>query len=155
MNMINQKMYKIVFLLITATYFTVTNSFKSFMDTCSFARLAPASMFSGIIEEIGSVSSLKKENNVKLWDGSVTEGFLLEVLGKVSLEESYIGCSISVNGVCLTAIAIDNTKSSITFGLAPETLRRSNLGSLRTGSKVNLERALLNSECFHLFLYIR
>ena len=52
-----------------------------------------------------------------------------------------LGCSIAVNGVCLTAFEFD--ESSARFGLAPETLRRSNLVSLKTGDPVNLETDLL------------
>jgi riboflavin synthase len=48
------------------------------------------------------------------------------------------GASIAVNGVCLTAV--DITADAFSADLAPETLRRSNLGDLRVGSKVNLER---------------
>ena len=51
------------------------------------------------------------------------------------------GSSVAVNGVCLTALAI--RPDSFSADLAPETLRRSNLGDLTTGSRVNLERALL------------
>ena len=58
----------------------------------------------------------------------------------MAVGDAYIGCSIAVNGVCLTALSFDDNK--FTVGLAPETLRRSNLGSLLPGSRVNLERAL-------------
>ncbi|MEI9974245.1 MAG: riboflavin synthase [Ignavibacteriota bacterium] len=50
------------------------------------------------------------------------------------------GASIAVNGVCLTAV--DLRPDSFSADLAPETLRRSNLGDLRPGSRVNLERPL-------------
>lgn len=56
------------------------------------------------------------------------------------LEDAVEGCSISVNGVCLTAV--DLRAGSFAADLAPETLRRSNLGALRAGSAVNLERSL-------------
>jgi riboflavin synthase len=51
-----------------------------------------------------------------------------------------VGGSIAVNGVCLTAV--DTRPDSFTADVAPETLRRSNLGGLRAGSRVNLERPL-------------
>jgi len=51
-----------------------------------------------------------------------------------------LGDSIAVNGTCLTVTQFD--KSSFKIGAAPETLRRTNLGSLKEGSKVNLERAV-------------
>jgi riboflavin synthase len=56
------------------------------------------------------------------------------------LGDAHMGDSISVNGTCLTVTEFD--KSSFKIGVAPETLRRTNLGSLKKGSKVNLERAV-------------
>lgn len=99
-------------------------------------------MFSGIIEDLGVVVSLEKSKTLKLWDGSVGEGVLLTVKSDVAMKEAYIGCSIAVNGVCLTAITLDQKDDLFTVGLAPETLRRSNLGQLGAGNKVNVERAL-------------
>ena len=58
----------------------------------------------------------------------------------VALGEASLGCSIAVNGVCLTVTEFD--RSTFAVGLAPETLRRSNLGDLAPGDAVNLERAL-------------
>ena len=97
-------------------------------------------MFSGIVEEMGTVRRLEKVDRMEMWDGTVGEGWELEVNGKVALEGATLGCSIAVNGVCLTATEFDDSKC--TFGLAPETLRRSNLVSLKSGDPVNLERAL-------------
>lgn len=59
------------------------------------------------------------------------------------LADATEGCSISVNGVCLTAL--DLQPDSFSADLAPETLNRTNLGSLAVGSRVNLERPLLPS----------
>jgi riboflavin synthase len=56
------------------------------------------------------------------------------------MEDMTVGASIAVNGVCLTAL--DPLPGSFTADLAPETLLRSNLGALRVGSRVNLERPL-------------
>lgn len=56
------------------------------------------------------------------------------------LTDCNLGDSIAVNGICLTVTEF--TKSSFKIGAAPETLRRTNLGSLKQGSKVNLERAV-------------
>lgn len=83
-------------------------------------------MFTGIIEEVGSVVSFE--------NGGLT------VRARAVLEDATIGSSIAVNGVCLTAVAI----STETFraDLAPETLRLTNLGDLEPGSLVNLERPL-------------
>lgn len=57
------------------------------------------------------------------------------------MEAAYIGCSIAVNGVCLTVTAFD--KTSFTVNCAPETLRLTNLSELHPGLVVNLERAML------------
>jgi len=59
------------------------------------------------------------------------------------LGDANLGDSISVNGTCLTITEFE--KSSFKVGVAPETLRRTNLGSLKTGSKVNLERAVAST----------
>ena len=137
---------KILFGLLTiAAKLLCCESLIGHSHRLSFVKLTNAFMFSGIVEELGSVESLRIEKNVKLWDGSIVEGYTLEVNGNTTLEDAYIGCSICCNGVCLTVTSINRLRSSFTFGLAPETLRRSNLGRLQTGSKVNLERALLNS----------
>ena len=99
-------------------------------------------MFSGIVEEIGTVSSVDHASNIVMWDGSTSEGYILKVAGKLLTEEAYIGCSIAVNGVCLTAIDIDNDNRIVSFGVSPETCRRSNLGDLKPFDKINVERAL-------------
>ncbi len=87
-------------------------------------------MFTGIVEELGTVESLQ----------SAPAGARLRVRCATVLEDLREGGSIAVNGVCLTAIGI--RPDSFSADLAPETLRRSNLGELRPGSRVNLERPL-------------
>ncbi|MGI5835032.1 MAG: riboflavin synthase [Chloroflexota bacterium] len=87
-------------------------------------------MFTGIVEETGIVESLIQSGG----------GYHLRVRGKTVLEGLKLGDSIAVNGTCLTVTRFD--ASGFTVGLSPETLRRTNLGELRSGSKVNLERAL-------------
>ena len=87
-------------------------------------------MFTGIIEETGTVKEVVSA-------GSKGE---IALSAKTVLEGTKIGDSISVNGVCLTVIRMDS--SGFTADVMPETLRRSNLGSLRRGDKVNLERAM-------------
>jgi len=77
-----------------------------------------------------------------LWDGSKGEGVELTIKCPLALSEAYIGCSIAVNGVCLTATELNSDVSTFRVGLAPETLRRSNLSKLKMGDKVNIERAL-------------
>ena len=83
-------------------------------------------MFTGIIEETGILQDLRS-------------GSLLIRASKV-LEDVHLGDSIAVNGVCLTVTAFD--KNSFQVDVMAETLRRSSLGSLKKGSKVNLERAM-------------
>jgi riboflavin synthase len=98
-------------------------------------------MFTGIIEEMGTVVQLEERDDVTLWDGSTGKGTVLTVQGDVVLEGAYLGCSIAVSGVCLTATALDLDKKQFSVGLAPETLRRTYLGDLHPGDAVNLERA--------------
>jgi riboflavin synthase len=88
-------------------------------------------MFTGIIEELGAVESLETHG----------VGARLKVRCAIVREDMTAGASIAVNGVCLTAV--DLGPNSFSADLAPETLRRSNLGDLRAGDPVNLERPLL------------
>ena len=129
-------------LCITATGLVVRsfNRVKSF----SLIESLALSMFSGIVEEIGTIDDVNKSANVQMWDGTVSEGFIIRVSGKATLTDAYIGCSIALNGVCLTVTELDNDNSKFSFGISPETLRRSNIKSLAPGSRVNLERALKN-----------
>ena len=83
-------------------------------------------MFTGIIEEIGSVQQLSAKS--------------LAVKAKDVLVGTALGDSVSVNGACLTVI--DITKSGFTVEIMPETRRLTNIGDLRVGDMVNLERAL-------------
>jgi riboflavin synthase len=83
--------------------------------------------------------SLTRVPDVVLWDGSVGEGWVLVVSCAVCLEGATLGCSIAVNGTCLTATAL--TASTFTVGCAPETMRLTNLCDLQAGSPVNLERS--------------
>ncbi len=96
-------------------------------------------MFTGIVEEIGHVVSLTKSASITLWDGSTGEGWVLVVSCKLALEGAYLGCSIAVNGTCLTATAL--SADTFTVGCAPETMRLTNLVDLRAGAPVNLERS--------------
>ncbi len=80
-------------------------------------------MFTGIIEELGTVAAFDRRLVVKC---------------ATVMEDAHEGSSIAVNGVCLTAV--DLTRDSFSADLAPETLARTNLGDLRLGSRVNLER---------------
>ncbi|HWB85101.1 MAG TPA: riboflavin synthase [Bryobacteraceae bacterium] len=87
-------------------------------------------MFTGIVEELGVAESLETRST----------GARLAVHCSVVREDLTEGASVAVNGVCLTALAL--RPSSFSADLAPETLSRSNLGDLRPGSAVNLERPL-------------
>lgn len=88
-------------------------------------------MFTGIVEELGTVSALGPVDN---------EGFDMSVLASLALEDLKLGDSIAINGACLTVTGFDS--DSFTVGLSPETLRKTSLGELISGSHVNLERSL-------------
>lgn len=64
---------------------------------------------------MGEVMALKINPAMKLWDGSVSEGVELTIKSSKAVEEAYIGCSIAVNGVCLTAIEYDHEKVRFFF----------------------------------------
>lgn len=83
-------------------------------------------MFSGIVEETGTVVSLS-DNTL-----SIKAGIIFTDLKP--------GDSVAVNGVCLTARELKNPVFSV--NVMPETLRRTNLGDLKAGHRVNLERAM-------------
>ena len=87
-------------------------------------------MFTGIVEEIGVIKNITKGVN--------SEKLLIQC-NKV-LEETKLGDSICINGVCLTVTDIND--HSFQADVMTETLLRSNLGNLTLGSEVNLERAL-------------
>ena len=91
-------------------------------------------MFTGIIEELGRVEQMERR----------CEGARLTIRCRTTLEGAREGSSIAVNGVCLTAL--DLRPECFSADLAPETLRRSNLGSLRPASPVNLERPMALSD---------
>lgn len=93
-------------------------------------------MFTGIIEEIGIIQSIKKNN----------KSSVLSIQGKKIFEDIHMGDSISVNGVCLTVTTFSN--KTFTADVMNETLSRSSLGSLKNGSYVNLERAMSSSGRF-------
>lgn len=87
-------------------------------------------MFSGIVEELGRVRKISKRGNITIF----------EIEAEKALKETGIGSSIAVNGVCLTVIK--NQSHALTFEVMPETLKATNLGSLKTPEAVNLERSL-------------
>ena len=91
-------------------------------------------MFTGLVEEVGKVKT-----NVRTYDGA-----RLEVEAKKVIEDTKLGDSVAVNGVCLTVV--DIKENSLTFDISNETLKRSNLGFLKPADPVNLERALKVSD---------
>ncbi|MBN2231735.1 MAG: riboflavin synthase [Deltaproteobacteria bacterium] len=86
-------------------------------------------MFTGIIEEIGTITS------------PAPGGGSLELRAMLIRDDCKPGDSVAVNGVCLTVTAI-HSGGVISFDVSPETMSRSNIGALVTGSPVNLERAM-------------
>ncbi|TLS28015.1 hypothetical protein PpBr36_00289 [Pyricularia pennisetigena] len=92
-------------------------------------------MFTGIVEEIGVVAELNPHD--------ATGGTSLTIslpAGSSLLSDCHDGDSIAVNGVCLTVTSF--TPTQFTVGVAPETLRVTDLGDLVKDSRVNLERAV-------------
>ncbi len=87
-------------------------------------------MFTGIVEEVGTIKDIKK--------GS--KSAVLTIKGDVVTKDSNLGDSIAVNGVCLTVTSLSG--NIFTADVMAETMRRTSLGTLASGSKVNLERAM-------------
>jgi riboflavin synthase len=87
-------------------------------------------MFTGIIEELGKISSITKNGS----------GAKVQISAKIVTENTIDGDSIAVNGVCLTALQI--TANAFYADVSEETLQRSTLGKLSVGAVVNLERAV-------------
>lgn len=87
-------------------------------------------MFTGLVEEIGTVKEVKKGD----------KSLYLVVECKKVLDGSLIGDSIAVNGTCLTAVEINGNFAA--FDVMYETVNRTNLKRLKSGSKVNLEKSL-------------
>ncbi len=87
-------------------------------------------MFTGIVREVGRVASLAGGD----------EGVRLVVVAPLTAPDTASGDSVAVNGVCLTAAAVEGEQ--LGFDAVPETLRRTTLGGLREGEDVNLEPAL-------------
>ena len=88
-------------------------------------------MFSGVIEELGTVRSLSRQG----------KGYTLTIESSKLIAGSKQGDSISVNGVCLTITNAD--ARTLSFDVLDKTLSRANLQQLRSGDRVNLERALM------------
>lgn len=87
-------------------------------------------MFTGIVEEVGSVTQL--------------EGYRMSVAASLVMGAMKLGDSMAVNGACLTVVEMGAKEFSV--DLSPETLRRTSLGDLAPGKAVNLERPLAVSD---------
>jgi riboflavin synthase len=87
-------------------------------------------MFTGIVEEIGSISNIQKTG----------ESYVLTIEARKVLEDIHLGDSIAVNGVCLTVTSFSGTRFKV--DVMPETVKSSSLRTLKRGSHVNLERAM-------------
>ncbi len=87
-------------------------------------------MFTGIIEEVGTVSNLKKQ----------AKSLVMTIQASTVLEDVQLGDSIAINGVCLTVTSF--TSNQFDVDVMPETFDSTSLKSLEVGSKVNLERAM-------------
>jgi len=88
-------------------------------------------MFTGIIEEIGLIQNITEQNG----------GYRLALQAKLVLENTKLGDSIAVSGICLTVVKLGNNFFEV--DVMPETWRRSCLSNMKSKAKVNLERALL------------
>ena len=87
-------------------------------------------MFTGIIEEVGVIKNIKMG----------AKSAVITIQANTVMEDIHLGDSIAMNGVCLTVTSFD--KNSYSVDVMHETLRRTNLGALKGGSRVNLERAM-------------
>ena len=87
-------------------------------------------MFTGLVEEVGVLRSVRRG----------AHSSVLSIGAREILDGLKIGDSVAVNGVCLTATAVDS--GGFTADVMHETLNRSSLSALTAGGRVNLERAL-------------
>jgi riboflavin synthase len=87
-------------------------------------------MFTGLIEEVGSVSSIT----------GIDGGIRLRVVAQKVLSDVHVGASIAVSGICLTVVEYD--ESGFSVEVTGETLKRSTLSAIRVNRLVNLERAV-------------
>jgi riboflavin synthase len=89
-------------------------------------------MFTGLVETLGSVAAAE----------AVGPGMRLTISSPLIAADASLGDSIAVNGCCLTVVACDAAAGTFAFEAGSETLSRTNLGALKIGSSVNLERSL-------------
>ena len=87
-------------------------------------------MFTGIIEEVGVIKSIRMG----------AQSAVITIEAEKVLEDIHLGDSIALNEVCLTVTSFDSHSYSV--DIMHESLKRTNLGSMKSGSRVNLERAM-------------
>lgn len=93
-------------------------------------------MFTGLVEEVGHIRRIGRKG----------EALVLNIGASAIMDDLKIGDSVAVNGVCLTATTLEG--DGFTADVMPETYRHTNLNHLQSGSKVNLERAMLSGGRF-------
>jgi riboflavin synthase len=87
-------------------------------------------MFTGIIEEIGKVAKIQRTAN----------SYVLTIEAKKILQDIHLGDSIAVNGVCLTVTSFSGMQ--FTVDVMPETVKATSLNNIKSGTRINLERAM-------------
>jgi riboflavin synthase len=87
-------------------------------------------LFTGLVEEVATVRRIERHQN----------SAHIQIEAHRILDDVQLGDSIAVNGVCLTVV--DITRQTFTADAVPETMRKTNLGHLHSGDKVNVERAM-------------
>ncbi|MCY1634509.1 riboflavin synthase [Marinifilum sp. D737] len=87
-------------------------------------------MFTGLVEEIGQIKAIERG----------AKSIRLSISASKIMDDVKLGDSIATNGICLTVVSFDS--AGFTADVMPETMNRTSFGTLGTGSKVNLERAV-------------
>ncbi len=91
-------------------------------------------MFTGIVRYLGIVDDVRISDNRSALTLTVDIGYLAD--------DIKVGDSVSINGVCLTVVSKDNSSSKVTFNVIGETVKRTNLGMIKKGDRVNIEPSL-------------
>jgi riboflavin synthase, alpha subunit len=91
-------------------------------------------MFTGIVRYLGIVDDVRISDNRSALTLTVDIGYLAD--------DTKVGDSISINGVCLTVVSKDSNSNKVTFNVIGETVKRTNLGMIKKGDRVNIEPSL-------------
>ena len=91
-------------------------------------------MFTGIVRYLGTVDDVRISDNRSALTLTVDIGYLAD--------DTKVGDSISINGVCLTVVSKDSNSNKVTFNVIGETVKRTNLGMIKKGDRVNIEPSL-------------